>query len=193
MWQNGIAFVSRKIHNDDSLQNLQMHIIAALYKNYYFNRTTPNIIPHHLRYIMGNLKDPTRSIHQFKNFPWILKYPIADKIYTQALSLPSIIIMPGPSVKSITNSIKKISKHNVTICISRSLKICLDAGVEPDFIVQYDTYAEQQHFYEDIPETKQHSARYSFFCKYFSLCIKVQGSCLPAQASTNSSLKINLF
>ncbi|MGL1860890.1 MAG: DUF115 domain-containing protein [Pseudodesulfovibrio sp.] len=152
--KNGFTFVANEetgIKDGQHLQQLQMYIAAAYYQGHFFNQRTPYKPDGIIQGLLGTMADPTRSISQLKNMPWLLRSPIVDKIQDKKLGLPVLIVIPGPSRNRIREKLKKYAKHCLVICIARSLKFCLDAGVEPDFVMQYDTHLEQRHFYDDMP------------------------------------------
>ncbi len=152
--KNGFTFVANEetgIKDGQHLQQLQMHIAAAYYQGHFFNQRTPYKPDGIIQGLLGTMADPTRSISQLKNMPWLLRSPIVDKIQDKKLGLPVLIVIPGPSRSRIREKLKKYAKHCLVVCIARSLEFCLDAGVEPDFVMQYDTHLEQRHFYDDMP------------------------------------------
>ncbi|MBU1249258.1 MAG: DUF115 domain-containing protein, partial [Proteobacteria bacterium] len=156
LWGNGFTFIAdATVGRKDglALQTVQMNLIKAYY-SYHFKNTTPYTPPAVITALQGGLTDPTRSLNQLKNMPWLLRYPLADKICKKNIGLPVLIVMPGHSVIKVQSDIKRLAQKCLVICIARSLKICLAAGVEPDFVVQYDTHLEQRHFYETIPLLK---------------------------------------
>ena len=145
--KNGFTFVANEetgIKDGQHLQQLQMHIAAAYYQGHFFNQRTPYKPDGIIQGLLGTMADPTRSISQLKNMPWLLRSPIVDKIQDKKLGLPVLIVIPGPSRSRIREKLKKYAKHCLVVCIARSLEFCLDAGVEPDFVMQYDTHLDRK-------------------------------------------------
>ncbi|MCQ2580124.1 MAG: DUF115 domain-containing protein [Treponemataceae bacterium] len=48
------------------------------------------------------------------------------------------VIAAGPSLDEILSYLKEIQKRTVVVCVDTALRACLNAGVEPDFIVIVD-------------------------------------------------------
>jgi hypothetical protein len=134
-----------------AILNLQLHIISNIFKNSIFPSQTSAKIPNIFNNLMGQILDPSRSISQMRNIPWLLRYPLGDKLESKSIKKPCLILMPGPSLKKILPHLKNISKKCIIICISRSIKLCLNEGVQPDFLVQYDTNYGQARFLQKIP------------------------------------------
>ncbi|MDC0336316.1 DUF115 domain-containing protein [Pseudodesulfovibrio sp.] len=154
LFRNGFTFLASPefgVKEGPKLQELQMHIVAAYYRNRYFDKEMTYKPEGPIKQLLGMLGDSTRAIGQLYNMPWLLRSPIVDKIDKKKIGLPVLIVTSGPSQASIKEHLKKYAKHCLVICIARTLQLCLDVGVEPDFVVQYDTHPEQKLFYENIP------------------------------------------
>ena len=153
MFEHGLTFVADEAvgkKDGSALQQLQMHLIAEYYKKHFFNTFTPFTPSPSIQDLLGKLKDPSRSISQLCNMPWLLRFPLADKLRDQKIGLPILILMAGPSLHAIKKHLKNLAQRYLVVCIARSLQPCLDSGVEPDFVVQYDTNLEQKLFYNTI-------------------------------------------
>ncbi len=92
-----------------------------------------------------------RHISWLKNTPYALRYPLTQKLELLHIGKPVLVLMPGPSLKTITPKLKELAKRCVVICIARTLSWCLEQGIEPDFVVQLDTFLVQQHLHDNIP------------------------------------------
>ena len=53
-------------------------------------------------------------------------------------TVPSVLLAAGPSLQEILPHLKQIQERAVTIAVDTSLRACLRAGVEPDFVVLTD-------------------------------------------------------
>lgn len=158
MFKHGLTFVADEavgIKDGPALQEFQTYLIAEYYKKHFFTMLTPVEPSPTIQGVLGGLKDPSRSINQMNNMPWLLRHPLAGKLEDKRIGLPLLILMSGPSLHLVKKHLKSLSQHFLIVCIARSLQPCLEAGVEPDFVVQYDTNLEQRHFYEAIPQLKK--------------------------------------
>lgn len=61
-----------------------------------------------------------------------------DIFKNKAENLPFTIIAAGPSLQNILPYLKEIQERSVIVCVDTSLKSCLLAGVQPDFIIISD-------------------------------------------------------
>lgn len=102
------------------------------------------------------LPDVIREINQLRNYPWLMSAPLVDKLAAKRLGLPIFCLLPGPSMRKTLPRLKEIRKRCLIVCLARTLRNCLDAGVHPDVVLQLDTYQLQRNFYHglpDLPET----------------------------------------
>lgn len=155
-WRNGVVFVADEEcgrREGWALQAVQMRILNAYY-GFHFDSATPYEPSAELQMLHSWLSDPSRSISQLKNMPWLLRYPLADKLADRSAGLPVLIVMAGNSAQAVRPRLGEMARGCLVVCIARSLALCLEEGVEPDFVVQYDTNYEQQHFYETVPPLK---------------------------------------
>ncbi|WP_319467859.1 6-hydroxymethylpterin diphosphokinase MptE-like protein [uncultured Pseudodesulfovibrio sp.] len=151
--QDGILFVLPE-KNDaidmEAILETQKKILHIHYKYVYF----PNF-SHSTQDPLGSRKetipDIRRSMNQLKNYPWLLNAPIADKLANARIGLPVLLLLPGPSVNEVLPHLKELRKHCLIACIARTIQKCLSAGVEPDIVIQLDTFQVQRHFYAQIP------------------------------------------
>lgn len=97
------------------------------------------------------LPDVVREINQLRNYPWLLTAPLTDKLAAEQIGLPVFLVLPGPSSNDIYPHLKEISKRCLVACLGRTVNECMAAGVEPDIVVQLDTYQLQRHFYDTLP------------------------------------------
>ncbi len=93
-----------------------------------------------------------RLISGLKNTPYTLRYPLAEKLELLNINKPVLVLMPGPSLNTIAPKLKELAKRCVVVCIARTLPWCLGQGIEPDFVVQLDTFLVQQHLYDNLPK-----------------------------------------
>ncbi|MEF2144748.1 MAG: 6-hydroxymethylpterin diphosphokinase MptE-like protein [Desulfovibrionaceae bacterium] len=153
-WERTVFFLTPSRTDAKQAQavlRIQKHALARMYLTF-FNRRPLRDVPKTLSAIMGGIKDPSRNISQLRNYPWLLRYPLVDKLASARLGLPALLLLAGPSLNRILPRLPELAQRCLVICIARSLKPCLDAGVEPDFVVQYDTNMEQRQFYAGVPQ-----------------------------------------
>lgn len=135
-------------------RRLQMRVLWRRYHGV-FNQWAVQTNPEPVRPLLRGLKDPSRSLHQLGNYPWLLRYPLADQLAGTRPRVPVLILVGGPSLNNILPRLPELAVHCAVICIARTLRPCLEAGVEPDFVVQYDTNPEQAQFYEGLPRLER--------------------------------------
>lgn len=98
------------------------------------------------------LPDAIREINQLRNLPWFVSAPIVDKLADERLGLPFFALLPGPSMQEALPRLKDIRERCLIVCLARTLRACLSAGVQPDIVLQLDTYQVQRNFYEGLPD-----------------------------------------
>lgn len=158
-WKRGVIFVMpRNVGPKEAEETLrlQKRVFNRLYHTEFQQRVVDEI-DEQLRGVMGKLKDPSRSLSQYRNYPWLLRYPLANKLTGRGSKCPALVLTAGPSLRDILPRLPELAERCIVICISRTLKLCLDAGVEPDFVVQYDTNLEQRQFYAGLPRLERTS------------------------------------
>lgn len=92
-----------------------------------------------------------RILNRLKNMPCTLRYPLAQKLEAQAVGKPALLLLPGPSLKKIAAVLPELARRHVVVAVSRTMEFCLAQGVQPDFVVQLDTYLIQRSFFERMP------------------------------------------
>ena len=134
------------------IQAAQRRILHSYYRYAFFPSMSPNTPdPYGVRPEQDQVPELVRMISTLRNIPYLLRYPVADKLNDLKLGLPALLLLPGPSLKEFGPRLPELARHCLVVCVSRSLAWCLEQGVEPDFVVQLDTYLVQQHIYADIP------------------------------------------
>ena len=152
-WERKVLFVLPAEADKEEAQAtllVQKHVLARVYLAFFHRRPMPEM-DQTLTSLLGALKDPTRSLSQLRNYPWLLRYPLADKLRGLGADKPALILLAGPSLQEILPRLPELAERCLVICIARTLRPCLEAGVEPDFVIQYDTNMEQRQFYEGVP------------------------------------------
>jgi hypothetical protein len=92
-----------------------------------------------------------RMMSVLHNIPYLLRYPLTQSLLRQDCRQPVLLLLPGPSLAAIGPWLRELADHFVVGAIARTLGFCLEQGVEPDFVVQLDTFLLQQHFYDALP------------------------------------------
>jgi hypothetical protein len=136
--------------NPEAVLDIQKRFVHAHYKYIAFpSRSHITVDPFSVR--KKTHPDLFRTLNLLRNMPWALSSPLADKLSEARLGLPLLLLLPGPSVNDIAPQLPELRKHCLIACIARTLDICLEAGIHPDFVVQLDTFQVQRHFYDAIP------------------------------------------
>ena len=78
------------------------------------------------------LSNTCRNIRQLDKLDGIRKYA------GQGNGLPFIVLAAGPSLGRVLPHLSRLKDRAVIVCVDTALHSCLDAGVEPDFIVLAD-------------------------------------------------------
>ena len=102
-----------------------------------------------------NVPEIVRLISKQENTAYHLRYPLAQKLQQQRVAMPVLLILPGPSIETLGPLLKELSRHCIIVAIARTLHFCLENGVEPDFLIQLDTFLVQRHFFENITRLKR--------------------------------------
>jgi len=92
-----------------------------------------------------------RIVNKLRNMPYLLRYPLAQKLSARDVRLPVVVLLPGPSLPGIGPRLPELARGHLVVAVSRTLEFCLEHGVEPDFVVQLDTYFIQRKYYEKLP------------------------------------------
>jgi len=143
--------------DDDLDMGMVLKIQKEYFRRYYKRVLFPNFSPctedpYGVR--KGNVPEIVREISRLQNIPYLLRYPLAEKLFLQKIGAPVLLLLPGPSLKDVAPRLKELSRHCLVVAISRTLQFCLENGVEPDFVIQIDTFLIQKHLYENIPKLK---------------------------------------
>jgi hypothetical protein len=121
------------------------------------------------------LPDVIREITQLRNYPWIMSSPIVDKLSNERLGLPMLAVLPGPSKNEVLPRLKELREHCLIVCLARTLRDCLNAGVTPDIVIQLDTFQVQRHFYEDLPDMSDSLLVPLSICPFYPYAHKFRG------------------
>lgn len=78
------------------------------------------------------LSNTCRNIRMLDELDGINKYAGLGK------DLPFIVLAAGPSLSRILPQLPLLKERAVIVCVDTALRSCLDAGVEPDFIILAD-------------------------------------------------------
>ena len=73
-----------------------------------------------------------------KNLPFMAKCDGVKKFMNTNTALPFVILAAGPSLATVLPYLAELKKRCILVCVDTSLHACLNAGVEPDFIVLVD-------------------------------------------------------
>ncbi len=127
---------------------------------------------------------PHREVSKSRNLPLHLASPLCDVLGELELRPPVLILLPGPSLQSVLPWLYTLKQRCCIVCVSRTVRPCLDAGVAPDFVVNLDTDLRMAGMLDvgrDLPDTwlvslslaniREVSARYRgvFFMESFDL------------------------
>ena len=129
------------------IQKLLLHI----HYKYIFHPSHSHVTADPLGVRKQTLPDIVRNISTLRNTPWLLGAPLVDKLTKARVGLPVLLLLPGPSLTRVLPHLREIYPRCLIVCIARTLSACLDAGVEPDIVLQLDTYQMQTHYYAKAP------------------------------------------
>lgn len=121
------------------------------------------------------LPDVVREINQLRNYPWLLSAPLTDKLAAERVGMPVFLVLPGPSSQDIYPHLKEISKRCLVACLGRTINECMAAGVEPDIVIQLDTYQVQRHFYDELPSMPNTLLVPLSICPFYPYANKFRG------------------
>ncbi len=119
------------------------------------------------------LKNSCKNIKSFASFDGINIYK--GKCPPQ---LPALIVSAGPTLSDILPNLKELKKRCLIIAVDTALRACINAGVEPDFIVLVDPqYYAFRHIAGLkspssvlITESAAYPSSYRFNCRKKVLC-----------------------
>lgn len=82
-----------------------------------------------------------------KNLPYLASLGGVKDYFGMAPStVPFVVLAAGPSLEAVLPHLAQLKKRAVLVCVDTALRACLNAGVEPDFIVLVDPqYACARH------------------------------------------------
>ena len=124
------------------------------------------------------LRNSCRNLHFLDEKDGVLKYFGLATEGKLKKELPFIILAAGPSLAKILPHLSELKKRAIIVCVDTALKACLEAGVEPDFIVLVDPqYACALHleFLESpssvlITESAAWPSVFRFKCREIAVC-----------------------
>ena len=114
-----------------------------------------------------------------KNLPYLASLGgVKDYFGIAPSTVPFVVLAAGPSLETILPHLTELKKRAVLICVDTALRACLNAGVEPDFIVLVDPqYACARHieFLSSatsvlIAESAVWPSVFRFSCREIVLC-----------------------
>lgn len=73
-----------------------------------------------------------------RNLPVMQHLRGIEELEGLARGLPVLVVAAGPSLSTILPLLPALSKHMIIIAVDTAVRGCVDAGVEPDFIVVVD-------------------------------------------------------
>ncbi len=94
-----------------------------------------------------NYVEILHEVNKLENLPLLLKFPVLDKLVSAKIKKPLLLLLPGPSLYDIKDILPELAGKCLIVCLSRTIGFCLERGIEPDFVVQLDTFQRQRHFY----------------------------------------------
>ena len=175
--KGGFAFVlpeALDAPNAAAVVEIQKALVFLYYKYVFF--------PHHslsTTDVLGvrpePLPDIVREINQLRNYPWLLSAPLTDKLARRRIGMPLTALLPGPSLQDVLPRLKELRKHTLIACVARTLRDCLAAGVQPDFVLQLDTFQIQRHFYEGLPDMPETLLVPLSICPFYPYADKFRG------------------
>jgi hypothetical protein len=142
-----VVVASREYSRHSAVMDEAQRLLAYMLCKYVIYPKSSMKIPDPLSLRSEVGLDWTHEINKSRNTACFLRYPLADKLAGIKVGLPVLLCLPGPSLKELSGVLPDLAKKYLVVCLARSLSFCLEQGVEPDFIVQLDTYQRQRHFY----------------------------------------------
>jgi hypothetical protein len=86
-------------------------------------------------------------LNQYQNAPFHLRHGLIDKLSHEAVGMPCLLLLPGPSLRRLAPHLRELAKRYLIVTISRVLPFLRACAVEPDILVQLDTVPLQEHFH----------------------------------------------
>ena len=115
-----------KTHAQDYFESLQ----ALIKRNQRKDKLNSNTLA---RFYPLWLKNACHNLEQYANCPGLSSFKDAA-----SMDLPFTVLGAGPSLRRIAPLLKEIKKRSVLVATDTALRICLEQGVEPDFIILMD-------------------------------------------------------
>lgn len=82
------------------------------------------------------------------NLPYIMNATVLDQ-WENRYSQPAVVVGAGPSLDRNLHALRQSSTKPLTVCVDTALKLLLQNGIEPDFVVSCDpTALNARHFKE---------------------------------------------
>ncbi len=119
------AVPSQMAHSSDYFKNIRLLIEQEKRKD----ETNTATLEKFARLWLSN---SSRNIWQLDYLDGIKKYA------GLGTGLPFIVLAAGPSLARILPQLSELKKRAVIVCVDTALHSCLEAGVEPDFIILVD-------------------------------------------------------
>ncbi|QAZ69648.1 6-hydroxymethylpterin diphosphokinase MptE-like protein [Solidesulfovibrio carbinolicus] len=97
-----------------------------------------------------------REIQRAENVALYLQSPLCNRLRGLGRGLATAVLLPGPSLNKVAPLLPELREKCLIVCVPRTVAFCLQAGVEPDFVVSLDTAARMQHLVRPsrpLPET----------------------------------------
>lgn len=150
---SGVIFL---VDRDDA--GLDMKAVTAVQKEYLYRYYKTVILPQGSPFapaVEGVRRQPApeivRTINRLRNLPCALRYPLTRKLEDAALGKPVLLLLPGPSLSALGPVLPQLARSHIVVAVSRTVDFSLKHGVQPDFVVQLDTYLIQRRFFDAMP------------------------------------------
>lgn len=73
-----------------------------------------------------------------RNLDYLATAPGVAALENTLRNVPGVLVAGGPSLDSFVGNLRDIREHAVIVAVDTSLRACLRAGVDPDFVVTVD-------------------------------------------------------
>ncbi|MEF3697250.1 6-hydroxymethylpterin diphosphokinase MptE-like protein [Desulfolutivibrio sp.] len=149
----GVAFLVDAACRDldmDAVTDVQMEYLYRYYKGVILPNSSP-LAPATDGVRPQSAPEIVRIVNKLRNMPYLLRYPLTEKLAGQNIRQPVLVLLPGPSLPGIGPRLAELARSHLVVAVSRTLEFCLEHGVAPDFVVQLDTYLIQRKYYEKLP------------------------------------------
>lgn len=95
-------------------------------------------------------QDYARNI--FDNMPAYLTLPGIKKLFNKFIGFPGIVVSAGPSLIKNIKYLKEAQGRVIIISVDTALRVLLNHGIEPDFVVSIDYTKHNARYFEGIPQ-----------------------------------------